>query len=51
MQTMTEGLVTSRATHAELAGLKPATSDVTLFPSDHIAIKVTLEVGRKGRTG
>lgn len=36
-----------RVLAAEVHGLQPAAHDKTLFPSDHAAIKATLEVSRK----
>lgn len=36
-----------RVLSAEVHGLQPAAHDKTLFPSDHAAIKATLEVSRK----
>lgn len=38
---------THRVLSAEVHGLQPAAHDKTLFPSDHAAIKATLEVSRK----
>jgi hypothetical protein len=32
---------------ADVYGLQPAAHDKTLFPSDHAAVKATLEVSRK----
>lgn len=36
-----------RVLSAEVYGLQPAAHDKTLYPSDHAAVKATLEVSRK----
>lgn len=36
-----------RVLSAEVHGLEPAAHDKTLYPSDHAAVKATLEVSRK----
>ncbi len=43
-RTCTMQATTHRILSAELKGALPAADDPTLFPSDHIAIKVSLEI-------